>query len=184
MTGGEADGVPGAGGVLEVVRAGALTTVQDLGRVGHAHLGVPRSGALDAPAHRLANRLVGNPEDAATLETTLTGCAVRAERPVVVAVTGAPCAVRIDGRPAPWGAAVRVPSASAWAICRTATVAGPEPRGAATFSNRCSRQAATRGSSCAAASCATASRHSVQVSSAAGCTTNCARSTGPAAQSG
>ncbi|WP_169745230.1 biotin-dependent carboxyltransferase family protein [Streptomyces megasporus] len=102
--------MPGTGGVLEVVRAGALTTVQDLGRVGHAHLGVPRSGALDAPAHRLANRLVGNPEDAATLETTLTGCAVRAERPVVVAVTGAPCAVRIDGRPAPWGAAVRVPA--------------------------------------------------------------------------
>lgn len=98
------------GGVLEVVRAGALTTVQDLGRVGHAHLGVPRSGALDVPAHRLANRLVGNPAGAATLETTLTGCAVRAGRPVTAAVTGAPCAVRIDGRPAPWGAAVRVPA--------------------------------------------------------------------------
>ena len=67
---------------LEVVRAGALTTVQDLGRPGHAHLGVPRSGALDQPAHRLANRLVGNPAEAATLETTLTGCAVRLRRPV------------------------------------------------------------------------------------------------------
>lgn len=99
-----------AGGALEVVRAGALTTVQDLGRVGLAHLGVPRSGALDLPAHRLANRLVGNPAGAATLETTVTGCAVRvrAGGPVTVAVTGAPCPVRIDGRPAPWGAAVRV----------------------------------------------------------------------------
>jgi biotin-dependent carboxylase-like uncharacterized protein len=86
-----------------------LTTVQDLGRVGLAHLGVPRSGALDAPAHRLANRLVGNPAGAATLETTVTGCAVRPDRAVVVAVAGAPCPVRIDGRPAPWGAAVRVP---------------------------------------------------------------------------
>ncbi|WP_037576290.1 5-oxoprolinase subunit C family protein [Phaeacidiphilus oryzae] len=96
--------------VLAVVRAGALTTVQDLGRPGLAHLGVPRSGALDQPAHRLANRLVGNPESAAGLETTLDGCALRAEGgPVLAAVTGAPCAVRVDGRPAPWGAAVRVP---------------------------------------------------------------------------
>ncbi|WP_338017919.1 biotin-dependent carboxyltransferase family protein [Streptomyces taklimakanensis] len=105
---------PAAGGVLEVVRAGALTTVQDLGRTGLAHLGVPRAGAVDLPAHRLANRLVGNPAGAATLETTLTGCAVRvrAGRPVSVAVTGAPCPVRIDGRPAPWGTTVRVSDGS------------------------------------------------------------------------
>lgn len=95
---------------LHVVRSGALTTVQDLGRTGYAHLGVPRSGALDPPAHRLANRLVGNPESAATLETTVNGCGVRPSHAVVVAVTGAPCAVRIDGRPAAWGAPVRVPA--------------------------------------------------------------------------
>ncbi|MEU7577878.1 biotin-dependent carboxyltransferase family protein [Streptomyces sp. NPDC041068] len=93
-----------------VVRAGALTTVQDLGRPGHAHLGVPRSGALDPPAARLANRLVGNRPDAAVLETTVNGCAVRPRRPVTVAVTGAPCPVTVDGRPAPWGAPVRVPA--------------------------------------------------------------------------
>ncbi|MDX3230696.1 biotin-dependent carboxyltransferase family protein [Streptomyces sp. ME19-01-6] len=91
-----------------VVRAGALTTVQDLGRVGHAHLGVPRSGALDEPALRLANRLVGNREGAAALETTLTGCAVRLRREATVAVTGAPCPVTVDGHPAAWGAPVRV----------------------------------------------------------------------------
>ncbi len=95
---------------LEVVRARALTTVQDLGRAGHAHLGVPRSGALDEPAHRLANRVVGNPERAATLETTLTSCAVRVDRAVTAAVTGAPCPVRVDGRPAPWGAPIRLPA--------------------------------------------------------------------------
>ena len=50
---------------LAVVRAGALTTVQDRGRPGHAHLGVPRSGALDLPAAALVNRLVGNAPDAA-----------------------------------------------------------------------------------------------------------------------
>ncbi|MGV9243827.1 5-oxoprolinase subunit C family protein [Streptomyces sp. NPDC003710] len=94
---------------LSVVRAGALTTVQDRGRPGHAHLGVPRSGALDAPAAALVNRLVGNPPEAAVLETTLNGCAVRPRSAVTVAVGGAPCAVTVDGRPAPWGAPVRVP---------------------------------------------------------------------------
>ncbi|BBC38085.1 Allophanate hydrolase [Streptomyces graminofaciens] len=94
---------------LVVVRAGALTTVQDLGRPGYAHLGVPRSGALDAPTAALVNRLVGNPPDAAVLETTLNGCSVRPRSTVVVAVGGAPCPVTVDGRPAPWGAPVRVP---------------------------------------------------------------------------
>ncbi|MEU1533103.1 biotin-dependent carboxyltransferase family protein [Streptomyces fagopyri] len=95
---------------LAVVRAGALTTVQDQGRPGHAHLGVPRSGALDTPAAALANRLVGNPVEAAVLETTLNGCAVRPRSAVTVAVAGAPCPVTVDGRPAPWGAPVRVPA--------------------------------------------------------------------------
>ncbi|MGK5628875.1 biotin-dependent carboxyltransferase family protein [Streptomyces sp. URMC 123] len=95
-------------GTLEVVRSGALTTVQDLGRPGHAHLGVGRSGALDPRAHRLANRLVGNPDDAATLETTVDGTAVRVSGAVTVAVTGAPCPVRVDGRPAAWGAPLRL----------------------------------------------------------------------------
>ncbi|MCT2590197.1 biotin-dependent carboxyltransferase family protein [Streptomyces sp. N2-109] len=104
---------------LEIVRAGALTTVQDLGRPGHAHLGAPRSGALDEPAHRLANRLLGNPPEAATLETTLTGCTVRALRPTTAVVTGAPCPVTVDGRPAAWGTPVRLP---AGAVLATGTV--------------------------------------------------------------
>ncbi|MFE2815176.1 biotin-dependent carboxyltransferase family protein [Streptomyces nigra] len=95
---------------LSVVRAGALTTVQDLGRPGHAHLGVPRSGALDPPAAALANRLAGNPTDAAVLETTHNGCTVRPRSTVTVAATGAPCRVTVDGRPAAWGAPVRVPA--------------------------------------------------------------------------
>ncbi|MFM9698730.1 5-oxoprolinase subunit C family protein [Streptomyces europaeiscabiei] len=94
---------------LVVVRAGALTTVQDRGRPGHAHLGVPRSGALDAPAAALVNRLVGNSPDAAVLESTLNGCSVRPRSAVTVAVGGAPCPVTVDGRPVAWGAPVRVP---------------------------------------------------------------------------
>jgi len=93
-------------GEIEILDAGALTTVQDLGRPGHAHLGVPRSGALDAPALRLANRLVGNPEVAAGLETTLTGMRFRVTHGVRLAVTGADCIVLVDQRPVAWGAAV------------------------------------------------------------------------------
>jgi biotin-dependent carboxylase-like uncharacterized protein len=95
---------------LFVVRAGALTTVQDLGRPGYAHLGVPRSGALDASTAALVNRLVGNPSGAAVLETTLNGCTLRPRCPVTVAVGGAPCPVTVDGRPVAWGAAVQVPA--------------------------------------------------------------------------
>ncbi|MFU8872388.1 biotin-dependent carboxyltransferase family protein [Micromonospora sp. SL4-19] len=90
----------GARSVIEVIRAGALTTVQDQGRPGYAHLGVPRSGALDPAALRLANRLVGNPETAAGLEITLTGCALRFTRAVAVALTGAEVEVRVDHPPA------------------------------------------------------------------------------------
>ncbi|WP_430779687.1 biotin-dependent carboxyltransferase family protein [Actinoplanes sp. G11-F43] len=86
--------------MITVLRAGPLTTVQDLGRPGWAHLGVPRSGALDAPALRLANRFVGNPDDAAGLETTLLGCALRFTHPALVAVTGAVAHVEVNGRPA------------------------------------------------------------------------------------
>ncbi|MGV9271004.1 5-oxoprolinase subunit C family protein [Kitasatospora sp. NPDC003701] len=98
-----------AGRELLVVRPGPLTTVQDLGRRGVAHLGVPRAGALDEPALHAANRLVGNEPGTAALETTLGGVALRAHGPVVVAVTGAPSAVRVNGRTAAWGAAVAVP---------------------------------------------------------------------------
>ncbi|MFJ8824570.1 biotin-dependent carboxyltransferase family protein [Streptomyces sp. NPDC102467] len=95
---------------LTVTRPGALTTIQDAGRTGHAHLGVPRSGALDAPAMHLANRLAGNPEDTAVLETTLTGCALRPDADVTLVIGGAPCRVTVNGIPAPWGTPVRVPA--------------------------------------------------------------------------
>ena len=93
---------------VQVVRAGPLTTVQDEGRTGVAALGVPRAGALDQPAYRLANRLVGNAPGAAVLETTLGGVALRALAPLVAAVTGAPSPVRVDGTPVAWGAPVRL----------------------------------------------------------------------------
>jgi biotin-dependent carboxylase-like uncharacterized protein len=105
---------------LHVVRAGALTTVQDLGRPGWAHLGVPRGGALDVPALRLANHLVGNPAHLAGLETTLTGCELRFTTDVTVAVTGATTDVTVDGHPAVWGAPVAVPAAAVLGVGRAA----------------------------------------------------------------
>ncbi len=74
---------------LHVLATGPLVTVQDRGRLGMAHLGVPRAGALDAPAAALANRLVGNEPDAAVLEVVLGGLELRADRGCWVAVTGA-----------------------------------------------------------------------------------------------
>jgi biotin-dependent carboxylase-like uncharacterized protein len=80
---------------IEVLRAGALTTIQDLGRPGWAHLGVPRSGAADPDSLRLANRLVGNREDAPALETTLVGPRLRIDGPTLLAITGAPVRPRV-----------------------------------------------------------------------------------------
>jgi biotin-dependent carboxylase-like uncharacterized protein len=85
--------------MIVVEATGPLATVQDLGRPGLAHLGVSPSGAADRTAHRLANRLVGNPESDATLEITLGGLSVRATATHWVAVTGAPTTVLVNDRP-------------------------------------------------------------------------------------
>ncbi len=85
---------------IEVLQPGPLTTIQDLGRAGLAHLGVPASGAADAGSLRLANQLVGNEPGAACLEVTLGRLALRLEADAVVAVAGAPAPVRLGaGRP-------------------------------------------------------------------------------------
>ena len=83
---------------LEILRPGPLALIQDLGRVGLAHLGVSRSGAADRRAHTLANRLVANPDDRATIEVTLGGFAARVRGgDVDIAVTGADADPAIDG---------------------------------------------------------------------------------------
>ena len=82
-----------------VERPGLFTTVQDSGRWGYQHFGVPVAGAMDLPSHRLANALVGNPPSAATLEITLAGPQLRFEDPTKFAVTGAEFDVRLDDVP-------------------------------------------------------------------------------------
>jgi biotin-dependent carboxylase-like uncharacterized protein len=95
---------------LTVLAAGALTTLQDRGRLGLAHLGVPRAGPLDDRSADLANRLLGNPAEAAVLEVTLGQFAARAGSGHWVAVTGAPCPVVVDDAPAAHAEAVWVPA--------------------------------------------------------------------------
>jgi biotin-dependent carboxylase-like uncharacterized protein len=97
---------------LRILEVGASVLVQDRGRPGWAHLGVPRSGALDGPAAALAQRLVGNDEDAACLEVLLGGLALETDQACWVAVTGAPCEVMVDGRPRELAAPVRLEAGS------------------------------------------------------------------------
>ncbi|HSZ38746.1 MAG TPA: biotin-dependent carboxyltransferase family protein [Trebonia sp.] len=104
--------------VLEVIKPGVLTTVQDIGRPGYLADGIPPSGAFDTAALKLANLLVGNdPGDylltgddpgAAGLEMTLRGPTLRALRDTVIAVTGAEMPVTVNGVPAPNWAVVPV----------------------------------------------------------------------------
>jgi len=84
---------------LVVIRAGMLTTVQDRGRWGFQSRGVPVAGPMDPVSHRLANALVGNEADAATLEITLLGPELEFEDERVVAVTGALFLLTVDERP-------------------------------------------------------------------------------------
>ena len=83
---------------LTVIRAGMLTTVQDLGRWGYQSGGVPVAGPMDSYSHRLANRLVGNDSDAAALEITLVGPELDADEDVLCAVCGARFDITAGGR--------------------------------------------------------------------------------------
>ena len=102
---------------LEVLQPGLLTTVQDLGRSGLAHLGVAPGGAADRDSLRLANLAVGNPPGAAALECTLVGPELVALADLTVAVAGAALGARVEEealpplipRRLPRGGRVRLP---------------------------------------------------------------------------
>jgi KipI family sensor histidine kinase inhibitor len=85
-----------SGRSVTVLQPGPLATVQDEGRPGLGHLGVPRSGAADGASFRRASVLAGNPPGLAGLEVTLGRLAVRFNCDAVVAVTGAPAPLRLD----------------------------------------------------------------------------------------
>jgi len=94
--------------VIRVVDPGPLTTVQDRGRYGQLRYGIPPSGPVDVLAHAVANRLVGNPADAAALECTLSGPRLRVEVACAMAVTGAEMLVKLNSAVVPMWTTLRL----------------------------------------------------------------------------
>jgi urea carboxylase len=94
---------------FEVLDGGTQTTIQEYpGRLGYWHVGVPPSGPMDTFAFRLANRLVGNSEDAPAIEMTTIGPTLRFNAANVVAFTGADMGAAVDGEPVPRWKAFRI----------------------------------------------------------------------------
>lgn len=90
---------------VRVLSGGFQTTVQDLGRFGHGHLGVSASGAADPLSLRIGNRLVGNDEGAPALEMTLVGGRFAFEQDAVFSLAGSDCGAWLDGFEVPLWAA-------------------------------------------------------------------------------
>lgn len=89
--------------MIDVLRAGVLSSVQDLGRTGYRHLGVAKAGVLDALALEVGNRLVGNAPHEAAIEVTVGPMVLRFTQPMRVAITGAQFNATLDGAPVhPW----------------------------------------------------------------------------------
>ena len=87
--------------IFRVLKPGFFTTVQDLGRFGYLKYGVPISGAMDTFSQTVANLLVGNKPEDATLEITLTGPELQALTRTQIAVTGGAISLKINGQKAP-----------------------------------------------------------------------------------
>lgn len=94
--------------MIEIIEPGFWTTVQDMGRVGQYHLGVPPSGAADKYSFTLGNLLVGNPVDFAGLEMTLIGGKMLFQKEHIIALTGAPMEAYLNNQPAPFWEAFQV----------------------------------------------------------------------------
>ena len=82
---------------VKVITPGLSTTVQDLGRPGFYHLGIPLSGGMDRFALRAANMLVGNEEGAAVLEAVFLGPELEFTAPATVAITGGDLPPKLNG---------------------------------------------------------------------------------------
>ena len=93
-----------------VRRPGLLSTVQDLGRWGHQAWGVPVAGPMDVYSHRLANLLVGNTPDAASIEVTLIGPELEFAAPAMIAVYGADFDISVNGQNVSTAMSLSVPA--------------------------------------------------------------------------
>jgi biotin-dependent carboxylase-like uncharacterized protein len=93
---------------INVVHPGLSTSVQDNGRFGYYHLGIPPSGALDQYSFKIANLLVGNTEDAAVLECTFMGPRLKFTEDSAIAITGAEMPPRINDENVPMWRSIEV----------------------------------------------------------------------------
>jgi antagonist of KipI len=84
---------------FSVINPGTFTTFQDGGRQGYLSFGIPESGAMDSFAYTVGNLLVGNKENVAALEITISGCQLRALRDLAIAITGADLGPTIQKKP-------------------------------------------------------------------------------------
>ncbi len=99
-------------GTIEIIAAGAFTTVQDAGRSGAGDMGILQCGSMDPVSMRAANLLLGNPADEAVLECTLTGPEIRFTVPCAFSVSGADMQPELDGQRIPMNAAVTAKAGS------------------------------------------------------------------------
>ncbi|GGD01147.1 biotin-dependent carboxyltransferase family protein [Pontibacillus salipaludis] len=105
--------------LCSIEKAGILTSIQDLGRFGYQHYGVPISGAMDKVALQIGNGLVGNDLGAACLEVTMGGTTLKASHDHLVAITGADLDAKLNGKKAPlWSTFI-------WRKGTTLTFKGP-----------------------------------------------------------
>ena len=87
--------------MIEILTSGSMNSVQDLGRPGYLDQGIGRGGAMDRPALRIANLLLGNAEDAAAIEVAVFPFRLRFLEPANYAVTGAACRASLNGQTLP-----------------------------------------------------------------------------------
>lgn len=82
---------------IEILKPGLASTIQDEGRAGYYHLGIPPSGAMDQYSYYAANLLVGNPKNAAVIECTFLAPEMKFNCDAIIAITGGNCSPKING---------------------------------------------------------------------------------------
>ena len=87
--------------IIKIKSPGLLSTIQDLGRYGFQHLGIPESGAMDKFALRVGNSLLGNPENAAAIEITAIGPSLTFLENIEIVITGGNLSPEINGTKVP-----------------------------------------------------------------------------------
>jgi urea carboxylase len=96
--------------MIKILKQGLITSIQDLGRPGYFHLGIPVSGAMDRFSMKVANMMVGNDSGAAVLEAVFMGPKIEFITSATIAVTGADIEVQVDGQKFSTWTAIQVTS--------------------------------------------------------------------------